>query len=103
MAGRMPRERFVLRNAIPDKANCREAGRRRSRREDFRAELERIAEGTETAPAANMSQLGEGGPGHARIFTVEVRVGTRCRKPREKARRRKRLRTKPPKKRVESC
>jgi ribonuclease-3 len=41
---------------------------------DFRAELERLAR-DRNLPRPLYSQLGETGPGHSRLFTVEVRVG----------------------------
>lgn len=42
---------------------------------DFRAELERLAR-DRSLPRPLYALLGENGPGHARTFTVEVRVGT---------------------------
>ena len=41
---------------------------------DFRAELDRLAR-EQNLPRPVYTLLGEAGPGHARIFTVEVRVG----------------------------
>jgi len=41
---------------------------------DFRAELDRLAR-EKNLPRPVYTLLGEAGPGHARIFTVEVRVG----------------------------
>ena len=41
---------------------------------DFRAELERIARDRKL-PRPEYVLLGEAGPGHARTFTVEVRIG----------------------------
>jgi ribonuclease-3 len=41
---------------------------------DFRAELERIVRERDL-PRPQYLLLGEGGPGHARIFVMEVRVG----------------------------
>jgi ribonuclease-3 len=41
---------------------------------DFRAELDRLAR-DRTLPRPSYAQIAETGPGHARIFTVEVRLG----------------------------
>jgi ribonuclease-3 len=41
---------------------------------DFRAELDRLAR-EKNLPRPVYTLLGEAGPGHARVFTVEVRVG----------------------------
>jgi ribonuclease-3 len=41
---------------------------------DFRAELDRLAR-EKNLPRPAYTLLGESGPGHAKIFTVEVRVG----------------------------
>ena len=41
---------------------------------DFRAELERLSRDRKL-PRPQYQLLGEAGPGHARTFTVEVRIG----------------------------
>jgi ribonuclease-3 len=64
---------IVLRYSIPDEEellNLAGAGPP----QDFRAELERLSR-EKNLPKPQYLLLGEGGPGHARIFSIEVRVG----------------------------
>ena len=65
--------RILLRYSIPgDEELSRLAGA--GPPHDFRAELERVTR-EQNLPRPQYVLLGEGGPGHARIFTMEVRVG----------------------------
>ncbi len=61
------------RYALPDEAELQQmAGA--GPPQDFRAELERLTR-DRALPRPSYSVTGETGPGHARVFTVEVRVG----------------------------
>jgi len=63
----------VLRHAIPEENELTElAGS--GPPHDFRAELEKISR-DRNLPRPQYLLLGESGPGHARTFTVEVRIG----------------------------
>lgn len=71
--GPQPVRDILLRYAIPDQAELAVmAGT--GPPHDFRAELERMAR-ERGLPKPQYALLGEAGPGHARSFTVEVRVG----------------------------
>jgi ribonuclease-3 len=64
---------ILMRFAIPDEEELlRLAGA--GPPHDFRAELERLAR-DKNLPRPVYTLLGEAGPGHARVFTVEVRLG----------------------------
>ncbi len=68
-----PAREILLRYAIPaEEELARLAGA--GAPHDFRAELDRIAR-EKGLPRPVYTLLGEAGPGHARVFTVEVRVG----------------------------
>jgi ribonuclease-3 len=68
-----PARDILLRYAIPeDEELARLAGA--GPPHDFRAELDRLAR-DKGLPRPVYTLLGEAGPGHARTFTVEVRVG----------------------------
>ncbi len=68
-----PARVILLRYAIPDVEElARMAGA--GPPHDFRAELERLAR-EKNLPRPVYTLLSEAGPGHARTFTVEVRVG----------------------------
>jgi ribonuclease-3 len=69
----VPAREILLRYAIPeDDELIRLAGA--GPPHDFRAELDRLAR-EKSLPRPAYTLLGESGPGHARTFTVEVRVG----------------------------
>jgi ribonuclease-3 len=68
-----PARRILMQYAIPEEEELiRLAGA--GPPHDFRAELDRLAR-EKNLPRPVYTLLGESGPGHARIFTVEVRVG----------------------------
>lgn len=68
-----PARALIKRYAIPDDETVsRMAGAGPPR--DFRAELERLAR-DRNLPKPTYVSSGESGPGHARIYTIEVRVG----------------------------
>jgi ribonuclease-3 len=68
-----PAREILLRYAMPEEEElARLAGA--GPPHDFRAELDRIAR-EKQLPRPVYALLGEAGPGHARVFTVEVRVG----------------------------
>lgn len=71
--GSEPVRTILLRYSIPDDEElARLAGA--GPPHDFRAELERVTR-EQNLPRPQYILLGEGGPGHARIFLMEVRVG----------------------------
>ena len=71
--GLEPARRLVLRHAVPDNAELAEmAGL--GPPHDYRAELERLAR-DRGLPRPQYTLTSETGPGHARIFLVEVRLG----------------------------
>lgn len=64
---------FVLRHAMPPEEELEQLTGS-GPPHDFRAELERLAR-ERKLPRPLYSLIGENGPGHARTFTMEVRVG----------------------------
>lgn len=68
-----PARKMLLDHAMPDDAELqRMAGC--GPPHDYRAELDRISRERDL-PRPEYQLLGESGPGHARVFTVEVRMG----------------------------
>ena len=71
--GLEPARQLVLRYALPDEAEL-VAMAGLGPPHDYRAELERLAR-DRNLPRPHYMLLSEAGPGHARTFTVEVRLG----------------------------